>query len=189
MEEIHRASLQTSLTKFTIADCRYAIATRSSLLSKLDNRHAEIGNRESTMESYSLTLDTDPKTADVEVLVQGLNAHAVAYTHAAGFREIAVFLRDEQGALVGGVWGYVNWNWLWLGAVWLTDSLRGAGHGRRMIEAFEQAGRERGCRYSHLDTFSFQARPFYEALGYEVFATLEEYPPGHQRFFMKKALV
>ena len=140
------------------------------------------------MTSYTLTLDNDPKSEDVETLAQGLNDHAVHYTRVAGFREIAVFMRDEQGAVVGGVWGYVNWNWLWLGAVWLSDALRGAGHGRRMIETIEQAGRERGCIYSHLDTFSFQARPFYEGLGYEVFATLDDYPPGHQRFFMKKAL-
>lgn len=140
------------------------------------------------MASYTLTVEDDPKTADVESLAQGLNEHAVGYTHVAGFREIGVFMRDEQGALVGGVWGYVNWNWLWVGAVWLSASLRGAGHGRQMMETLEQAARERGCRFSHLDTFSFQARPFYEGLGYEVFATLDDYPPGHQRFFMKKAL-
>ena len=98
-------------------------------------------------------------------------------------------MRDEGGALVGGVWGYVNWNWLFIGLVWLCDSLRGGGHGRQLMEMLEEKARERGCRYSHLDTFSFQARPFYEALGYEVFATLDDYPPGHQRFFLKKALL
>ena len=55
------------------------------------------------------------------------------------------------------------------------------------MEMLENAGQERGCRYAY--TFSFQARPFYESLGYEVFCTLEDYPPGHRRFFMKKALV
>ena len=140
------------------------------------------------MASYALIVDDDPKSDDVEALAQGLNDHAVRYTHVPGFREIAVFVRDEQGALMGGVWGYVNWNWLWVGAVWLSEGLRGHGYGRQMMEKLEHYARERGCRYSHLDTFSFQARPFYEGLGYEVFATLDDYPPGHQRFFMKKAL-
>jgi hypothetical protein len=40
-----------------------------------------------------------------------------------------------------------------------------------------------------LETYSFQARPFYERLGYEVFTTIDEYPPGHAKFFLKKALV
>lgn len=38
-----------------------------------------------------------------------------------------------------------------------------------LILALEQAARERGCTHAHLDTFSFQARPFYEKLGYELF--------------------
>jgi hypothetical protein len=46
----------------------------------------------------------------------------------------------------------------------------------------------RGCRGAYLDTFSYQARPFYEKLGYAVFGTLDDYPPGHQRFFMRKRL-
>jgi len=138
--------------------------------------------------SYTLTVEDDPKRQDVEALAQGLNTHSLPYTSVAGFQPLGVFMRNDQGALVGGVWGYVNWNWLWIGAVWLSDALRGAGYGRKMMETIELAARERGCRYSHLDTFSFQARPFYEGLGYEVFATLNDYPPGHQRFFMKKAL-
>jgi GNAT superfamily N-acetyltransferase len=138
--------------------------------------------------NYSITVDDAPTSADVETLSRELTAHALPYAHRAGFKEIAVFMRDDNGVLVGGVWGYVNWNWLWLGAVWLSKTLRGAGYGKRMIETIEDAARERGCRYSHLDTFSFQARPFYERLGYELFATLDDYPPGHQRFFMKKAL-
>jgi GNAT superfamily N-acetyltransferase len=138
--------------------------------------------------SYTLIVEDEPKTDDVEALARGLNEHAVRYTGVAGFREIAVFVRDEDGALMGGVWGYVNWNWLWVGAVWLSEELRGRGYGRQMMEKLEHTARVRGCLYAHLDTFSFQARPFYEGLGYEVFATLDDYPPGHQRFFMKKAL-
>jgi hypothetical protein len=39
-----------------------------------------------------------------------------------------------------------------------------------------------------LDTFSFQAREFHERLGYTVFGTITDCPPGHSRFFLKKAL-
>jgi hypothetical protein len=39
-----------------------------------------------------------------------------------------------------------------------------------------------------LSTFSFQARPFYEKLGYEVFATLEDCPVGHCEYFLRKQL-
>ncbi|MDP3936617.1 MAG: hypothetical protein Q8R92_00595 [Deltaproteobacteria bacterium] len=46
----------------------------------------------------------------------------------------------------------------------------------------------RRCAHAHLDTFSYQARPFYERHGYTLFATLDDYPPGHKRYFLRKAL-
>ena len=44
-------------------------------------------------------------------------------------------------------------------------------------------------RHSYLDTFSFQARPMYEKLGYSVFGTLEDHPQGHTQWYMKKGVV
>lgn len=140
------------------------------------------------MDGYRIIVENDPPGEEVKVLAQGLSAHSLPFTEVAGFQPIAVFLRDEQDRIAGGVWGYVNWNWLFLGLVWLADSLRGHGYGKQLIQAFESEGASRGCLYAHLDTFSYQARPFYEKLGYEVFAALDEYPPGHKRFFMKKKL-
>lgn len=67
------------------------------------------------MTTYSLTVEDAPRSDDVEALSRGLNAHALPHTQVAGFQAIGVFMRDEHGVLVGGVWGYVNWNWLWIG--------------------------------------------------------------------------
>jgi hypothetical protein len=47
---------------------------------------------------------------------------------------------------------------------------------------------QRGCRAVALDTFSFQARGFYERLGYSVFGVLNDCPPGHSRFYLTKRL-
>jgi len=137
---------------------------------------------------HTYTVEDSPADEEVQALANGLSAHALSYTQVPGFHPIAVFIRDEDGTVVGGAWGYVNWNWLFVGLVWISEAIRGEGYGRQLMETLEKAAQERGCRFSHLDTFSFQARPFYESLGYEVFCTLDDYPPGHQRFFMKKAL-
>jgi GNAT superfamily N-acetyltransferase len=128
------------------------------------------------MRTYSLTVEETPRGEDVSVLSQGLTTHALPYTQGPGFQPLGVFLRDESGTIVGGVWGQLNWNWVHIGLVWVAEDLRGTGYGRQLLAA------------AHLDTFSFQARPFYESLGYEVFGTLDDYPRGHQRFFMKKTL-
>ncbi len=73
-------------------------------------------------------------------------------------------------------------------ALWVADVVRGQGHGGRLLAAAEAYALERGCIGVFLDTFSFQARPFYERNGYGVFATLADYPPGHERCFLRKRL-
>ena len=47
----------------------------------------------------------------------------------------------------------------------------------------------RQCHHAWLDTFAFQARGFYERLGYQCFGTLDDYPVGSSRYFMSKPLL
>ena len=50
----------------------------------------------------------------------------------------------------------------------------------------EQEARRRGCRYAQLTTYSFQARGFYEKLGYSVVGQMDDYPPGRRSLWMRK---
>jgi GNAT superfamily N-acetyltransferase len=134
-----------------------------------------------------LSVETEPSPSDVRALEIGLTEHAVPVTGSRGFVPLAVFAR-VGGQVLGGAYGTTSWGWLHIALVWVSAELRRQGMGRRILEAIEGAARERGCTNAHLDTFSFQARPFYEKLGYEVFATLEDFPPGHRRFFLRKRL-
>jgi GNAT superfamily N-acetyltransferase len=134
-----------------------------------------------------LSVETEPSASDVRALEIGLTEHAVPVTGVRGFVPLAVFARAGVRVL-GGAYGTTSWNWLHIGLVWVSAELRRQGMGRKIIAAIEGAARERGCTHAHLDTFSFQARPFYERLGYQVFATLDDFPPGHRRFFLRKRI-
>jgi GNAT superfamily N-acetyltransferase len=124
----------------------------------------------------------------VEAILNGLRAHSLEFTKTRGFLPLALHVRDVQNRIVAGVIGRVNWNWLYVELFWVDESLRGRGLGRRLLSSLEDEARNRGCQQAHVDTFSFQARSFYERCDYEAFAVLDEYPPGHQRVFLKKVL-
>jgi ribosomal protein S18 acetylase RimI-like enzyme len=64
--------------------------------------------------------------------------------------------------------------------------MRGSGAGRALMAAAESHAAATGCHSAWLD--SFQARDFYEALGYTVFGQLEDYPKGQTRWFLRKRL-
>ena len=78
--------------------------------------------------------------------------------------------------------------WLYIELLFIPEDRRAGGLGTRLMRRAEEEAIKRGCHHAWLDTFNFQARGFYEKLGYRVFGTLENYPVGHSRLFMTKSL-
>jgi len=103
------------------------------------------------------------------------------------YRSLTIFVtHPDTDELLGGLWGSTAYSYLHIELLYLPEDLRNAGLGRRLMAQAEGEAIQRRCRGVWLDTFSFQARGFYERLGYNVFGTFEDYPPGHSRFFLRK---
>jgi ribosomal protein S18 acetylase RimI-like enzyme len=141
------------------------------------------------LDDLTITLEASPEAADVAVLSEGLSQHSLSQAFPYHHQPLAIFIRNPQGEIVGGLSGAMVWGWLHISLFWLAAELRGKGLGRRLIEMAEAEALARGCRYAHLDTFSFQALGFYQKLGYEVFAELEDYPENARRYYLKKPLL
>jgi GNAT superfamily N-acetyltransferase len=103
-------------------------------------------------------------------------------------RPIAVLVRDHAGSVIGGLWGHTGYEWLFTQILVVPAALRGHGVGTEIMRLAEREAVRRDCHGAWLDTFEFQARGFYERLGYECFGELPNYPSGFSRFFMKKTL-
>jgi len=103
-------------------------------------------------------------------------------------RPLVIQVKDEMDATLGGVWGYTGYGWLFTQLLVVPDSLRGQGIGTQLMQLAETEAVTRGCHSAWLDTFEFQARGFYERLGYSCFGELPNYPVGFSRYFMKKGL-
>lgn len=101
---------------------------------------------------------------------------------------VQIFIRDKENKVVGGVIGQVFGGWLYVSLLWVEESLRNKGNGTRLLKMIENEAVKFGCKYAHLDTYSFEAKPFYEKHGYTLFATLDSYPEGHCKHFLKKKL-
>ena len=97
-------------------------------------------------------------------------------------------VRDEAGTIRGGIVARVWMESLYVSLVWIDDSLRGKGHGKTMMETVEARAREVGATDVWLNTLSWQARPFYETLGYTCFGENTLARGKHRRYFMRKEL-
>src|ERR1700733_3683352 len=132
-------------------------------------------------------IEDAPDDADVEILTNGLKAfHESRWPDHQPSRPLAVFAREGE-SIVGGLAGETFSGWLFIRYLWVSDSLRGQGIGRKLMGEAEKKALERGCHSAWVDTFSFQAPGFYPKLGYAVFGELD-YPPGHKRIFFRKHL-
>ena len=135
-----------------------------------------------------IQLDLSPTHSSLDELAAGLNDHASAHIERPGFLPVALFARNEQGDMRGGIYGRINWGWLYVSLLWVSPEERGKGLGSTLLDRLESEAVAKGCTQAHLDTFSFQARDFYLAHGYTSFAELADYPDGHSRIYLKKPL-
>jgi GNAT superfamily N-acetyltransferase len=96
-------------------------------------------------------------------------------------------LKDETGQIMAGINAMLYcWNILYVDILYVEDAHRGKGYGKLLLNRAESEAKKLGGYMSHLDTFDWQAKEFYEHLGYEVFGVLENCPRGHNRYYMKK---
>jgi GNAT superfamily N-acetyltransferase len=102
------------------------------------------------------------------------------------FEPLALFFRRSVDQLLGGLVGRTYWDWLEVDNLWVDESLRRQGLGRTLLAEAETEAIIRGCTRAHLKTFSFQAKRFYEALGYRPVGQLENHPPGEVYYWLRK---
>ena len=111
------------------------------------------------MQNLELVFDPLPPDTLSRFVTESLAAYNIAATRNASWYPVGLFLKSARGEWLGGLMGEIWGGWLHVKFLWVA-----------------------------LETHSFQARPFYEKCGYEVLATLEDYPPGHSKFFLRKQL-
>lgn len=103
-------------------------------------------------------------------------------------KRICFVLQDSEKKVVGGVIALACWNWLYIDLMWLREDFRHHGYGARLPALAEEEAKKHGAEHVYLDTFSFQAPEFYKKQGYRVYGELQDFPKGHQRYFLTEDL-
>lgn len=136
--------------------------------------------------AFRLTEPDEPTQADRDAVLAPLRAYNRAQAGDAKTRPVVILVSADNGATEGGLWGRIGYDWLFVELLVVPEVARGTGLGRQLMDRAEAIARDAGCAGVWLDTYEFQARGFYEKLGYDVFGTLEDHPVGQRRYFLKK---
>lgn len=135
-----------------------------------------------------ITVPEHPSEADRKAVGIPLQAYNLSRGGDPRIRPVAVLLTDDDGKHVGGLWGKTIYDWLFIEWLAVPEEYRGQAFGSALMQEAENIARANGCIGIWLDTIEFQARGFYEKLGFEVFGTLEDHPVGQSRFFLRKRI-
>ena len=98
-------------------------------------------------------------------------------------------ITDSEGSLIAGIVAVIHgWGIAELDLLWVDERYRGQGMASALIQEVEVFFRENGCTLAVVDTFDFQARPLYERHGYSLCGTVDNFPKGHCKYYLKKRL-
>ncbi|MEL7311580.1 MAG: GNAT family N-acetyltransferase [Pseudomonadota bacterium] len=130
----------------------------------------------------------DPSSEDIDAVARGLRAYNNQFAGPLNERKLGCFVRDETDRIVGGAHGHVIWSWLYIERLWVESDLRSRGVGAEVLARLERLALSEGVFRFHVQTTSFQALDFYRKQGYEVYAELEDNPPGFTDYSLKKRI-
>jgi len=104
-------------------------------------------------------------------------------------KALHLFAYAPDRQIIGGLAGEIFWGWLHVDTLWVAESYRQRGIGTSLMDRAETEAKMMGVTRAYLETTDFQALEFYEKRGYQVFAQLEDQPPGHICYYMKNTAV
>ncbi|MGE5250092.1 MAG: GNAT family N-acetyltransferase [Bacteroidota bacterium] len=139
-------------------------------------------------EAYQIVYVEKPEELARNIIGFGIHNYNEQQVGDNRFQRLCFVVTGPDKVIVGGVIGATYWDWLYVDLLWVKEELRGRGYGHQLLTQIEEEARRRGARHAYLDTFSFQAPDFYEQHGYRIFGKLENFPSGHQRYFLTKEL-
>ena len=131
-------------------------------------------------------IDENVSAEEREIVLKGLRAFNESQIGPANDLPLQLVVRDDQGAVIGGLLGNTKWGWLYVDKLWISERARGCGLGSRLLARAEEVARERGSIGVYLSTFEHQARSFYEQRGYALFGTLDGFPAATRQYYLCK---
>ncbi|MBR7198320.1 GNAT family N-acetyltransferase [Pseudomonas sp. 14A] len=136
-----------------------------------------------------IELTQNPTEEQRQAILQPLIEYNDAQTGGSKSEPFALMVKDQNGEILGGLYGRMIFRWMFIELLSVPEQGRGQGIGSKLMAQAEALAKEKNCYGVWLDTFDFQAPEFYRKLGFSQFGEIVDYPPGHKRHFFQKRLI
>lgn len=139
-------------------------------------------------DEYYLERQEDSIPQDEQVLFDGICDDAAKKKGMERIKPFGVYIKDHNQSVLGGACGVTYYGCLYVDMLWVEESIRKQGFGKKIMEEAEKIGKERHCTFATLNTMDWEAWPFYQKLGYRIDFVREGYDKGSKMYMLRKEL-
>ena len=130
----------------------------------------------------------DLNEAQLEAVEDGLRAFDECYITEKMDGSIQIGI-EEDGRVIAGLDACITaFKILYVSTVFVEERCRRKGYGKLLMAEMEKRAKAMGVNTIRLDTFSWQGKEFYEALGYRIVGHYENTDDGDAEYFFIKRI-
>jgi ribosomal protein S18 acetylase RimI-like enzyme len=141
------------------------------------------------MNTLKIIHTDNPTTDEINVLYQVLAQHAFEKKKLPAIKHWGFFLKDKKDTIQGSITGRLLHGYLSIDTLCISPLLRNRGHGTKLMKLAEDIGLKNACTFSTVNTMDWEAKDFYEELGYYVEFSRGGYTNNSTFYFLRKNLV
>ena len=128
---------------------------------------------------------TEEQVEDIETRLSAFDENYISYKMDGDIR-IGI---EKDGKLIGGLDACITaFKILYVSTVFVDEAYRRKGIGTELIREMEKRAAVMGVNTIRLDTFNWQGKEFYKALGYETVGHYDNDEDGYSEYFFLKRI-
>lgn len=121
-------------------------------------------------------------------LFEGLNRNSALKKQMKPIIPFSIFVKDAQGNIVAGDTGTTIFGALYVDMLWVHETLRNQGLGKKLMHRAEEIAHQRGCSFAVLNTMDWEGLKFYQKLGYQIEFTRKGFENQSEMYMLRKKL-
>ena len=136
--------------------------------------------------SHHIFVSTEDEVKLIETALYQFNEENGPFPAGEDPKSLNFVIKNSDGQVIAGITALFFRFISYVDILWVDQAYRGQGLGTMLYYKVEQEARKLGATLIHLETLEFQAKDFYLKLGFEIYGVLEDFPPGHVKYSLKK---
>lgn len=141
------------------------------------------------MAGHDIFIDETDNSEINSVIKKGIIDYNSPFFGSNPSQPFTIYIKNLKSEVIAGLTGFYKGKYARVDLFWVQNELRHQGLGKKLILKLEEFIKTKGCCYIQLDTFDFQARPFYEKLGFECIGTISSWVEDRDCHFMRKTIL